>query len=119
MDILRHRAESSSDWRHPPPSGRYPFCFIEPSPASSPYVRMNIAVAALESRVQSLDHSRVDARVETICQLGCQEVRRAIAALEAGAELPETRGLAPDERALLLAELGQIMAVYGDACRIA
>ncbi len=64
------------------------------------------------------DRERVEARVETICLKGCRQVRRDIALLESGAEIPETRGLVPEERRLLLCELKQIMAVYGDSCRI-
>ncbi len=71
-----------------------------------------------EAFVRSLEDSRVEARVEALCQKGCRQVRRAIAALEAGAELPETEGLDPGARALVLADLKQIMAVYGDACRL-
>nr|WP_207280900.1 hypothetical protein [Thiocystis violacea] len=65
-----------------------------------------------------MDESPVEARLEILCGKGCQQVRRDIAALESGAELPETRGLTPAERHRLLAELKQIMAVYGDACRL-
>lgn len=65
-----------------------------------------------------INRERVDARVETICIKGCRQVRRDIALLESGAEIPEVGGLAPEERRLLLLELKQIMAVYGDSCRI-
>lgn len=68
--------------------------------------------------MQSLDEYRIEGLIEALCQKGCRQVRRDIAALEAGAELPETRGLTPRERRLLLAELKQIMAVYGDGCRM-
>lgn len=61
---------------------------------------------------------RVESRVETICLKGCRQVRRDIALLEGGAEIPESQGLAPEERHLLLTELKQIMAVYGESCRI-
>ena len=64
------------------------------------------------------DRERVEARVETICLKGCRQVRRDIVLLESGIEIPEVRGLAPEERRLLLMELRQIMAVYGDSCRI-
>lgn len=64
------------------------------------------------------DRERVEARVEAICLKGCRQVRRDIAFLESGAEIPEVQGLVPDERRLLLMELKQIMAVYGDSCRI-
>jgi hypothetical protein len=67
---------------------------------------------------QSVDYCRIEARIEAICGRGCVHVRRDIATLEAGAQLPETLDLSEDERRLLLAELKQIMAVYGDFCRI-
>jgi hypothetical protein len=68
--------------------------------------------------LQTLDHCRVEARIEAVCQKGCSEVRRDIAALESGVHLPETEDLNEDERRLVLRELKQIMAVYGDACRL-
>jgi hypothetical protein len=68
--------------------------------------------------LQTLEQLRVDARIEAVCRKGCGQVRQDIAALEAGAQLPETLGLSEDERRLMLSELKQIMAVYGDACRI-
>jgi hypothetical protein len=64
------------------------------------------------------DRERVESRVETICLKGCRQVRRDIALLEAGVEIPESQGLAPEERRLLITELKQIMAVYGESCRI-
>jgi hypothetical protein len=60
----------------------------------------------------------VDARIEAVCSKGCSQVRQDIASLEAGVQLPETRDLSDDERTTLLRELKQIMAVYGDACRL-
>ncbi len=68
--------------------------------------------------MQTLDQIRLDARIEAVCSKGCGQVRQDIAALELGAQLPETLGLSDEERRLLLSELKQIMAVYGDACRI-
>ncbi|MCK7581753.1 MAG: hypothetical protein MZV65_43120 [Chromatiales bacterium] len=68
--------------------------------------------------VRHLDDSSLEARLEVLCAKGCRQVRCDIAALESGAELPETQGLTADERARLLAELKQIMAVYGDTCRL-
>jgi hypothetical protein len=60
----------------------------------------------------------IEARVEAICVKGCRQVRRDIALLESGVQIPEVQGLALNERRLLLTELKQIMAVYGDSCRI-
>ncbi|UHD15929.1 hypothetical protein [Thiocapsa bogorovii] len=68
--------------------------------------------------MQTLEQCRVDARIEAVCRKGCSQVRQDIAALEAGAQLPETRDLSEEERRALLRELKQIMAVYGDACRL-
>lgn len=68
--------------------------------------------------VRHLDDSSLEARLEALCAKGCRQVRRDIAALESGAELPETQGLSADERVWLLAELKQIMAVYGESCRL-
>jgi hypothetical protein len=72
------------------------------------------------ARAQASDRldARVEARVEAVCQKGCRQVRLDIATLERGGEIPEASGLAPDERRRLLAELRQIMAVYGNACRV-
>lgn len=60
----------------------------------------------------------LEVRIEAICARGCRQVRTDIATLEQGGELPETRGLSAAERGLILNELRQIMAVYGDRCRI-
>ena len=68
--------------------------------------------------VRHLDDSSLEARLEALCAKGCRQVRRDIAVLESGAELPETQVLTADERAWMLAELRQIMAVYGDSCRL-
>ncbi len=72
--------------------------------------------------LQALGRERPDAlvesRIDSLCQQGCHRVRQAIATLEQGDELPETRDLTPDGRRLLLVELKSIMAVYGNACRI-
>ncbi len=68
--------------------------------------------------MQTIDRLQLESRLENICQQGCQQVRRIIAALDTGDEIPETHGLNQSERAALLAELKQIMAVYGDVCRI-
>jgi hypothetical protein len=70
------------------------------------------------SAVANHPNPALEARIEAICARGCQRVRADIATLEQGGELPETRGLAASERGLILNELRQIMAVYGDRCRI-
>jgi hypothetical protein len=58
----------------------------------------------------------IEARLEALCQKGCRQVWGDIAALERGDPLPETRDLTPGEMRWLLAELKQVMAVYGDRC---
>jgi hypothetical protein len=54
--------------------------------------------------------------LESLCEKGCRHVWHDIDALERGQELQETKGLNDTERRWLLAELKQIMAVYGDRC---
>ena len=56
--------------------------------------------------------------VELICLKGCQAVRADIATLERGEAVEETLALADEERYLVLQELREIMAIYGDSCRI-
>jgi hypothetical protein len=58
----------------------------------------------------------VEARLESLCEKGCRRVWGDIAALERGESLPETRDLTPPEVRWLLAELKQVMAVYGARC---
>jgi len=58
----------------------------------------------------------LEARLEAMCQKGCRLVWGDIAALERGDPLPETRDLTPAEVHWLLAELKQVMAVYGARC---
>jgi hypothetical protein len=54
--------------------------------------------------------------LEALCAKGCRRVWGDIAALERGDPLPETRDLTPAEVRWLLAELKQVMAVYGARC---
>jgi hypothetical protein len=58
----------------------------------------------------------LEARLEALCQKGCRHVWGDIAALERGESLPETRDLTAAEVLWLLAELKQVMAVYGARC---
>jgi len=56
--------------------------------------------------------------VELICNKGCRAVRADILALEEGRPV-EGLGCLPEElRRQVLAELREIMAVYGDSCRL-
>jgi hypothetical protein len=54
--------------------------------------------------------------IELLCHKGCRQVWKEIDALEQGRSLPETEGLSEREKAVVLAELKAIMAVYGDRC---
>lgn len=63
-------------------------------------------------------NTRVQESVERICAKGCRSVRRDIAALEQGGLVPEVWKLNPDERREVLVALKEIMAVYGDECRV-
>ena len=71
-------------------------------------------------QVQPLARARPDplleARLEAMCQKGCRLVWGDIAALERGDPLPETRDLTAVEVRWLLAELKQVMSVYGARC---
>lgn len=58
------------------------------------------------------DSSGIHQCVETLCQLGCDGVRRTIAALEAGQPVAQVEGLDAEQRQRVLAELKAIMAVY-------
>ena len=58
----------------------------------------------------------IEARLESLCEKGCRRVWADIAALERGECLPETRDLTPAEVCWLLAELKQVMSVYGARC---
>jgi hypothetical protein len=69
-------------------------------------------------RMERYDKLRLEARLEALCEKGCRHVWGDIEALEHGHDLPETEGLSADERRWLLAELKQIMAVYGGRCGI-
>ena len=75
-------------------------------------------------RAQTIPHPQgrerpdplLEARLEALCQKGCRQVWGDIAALERGDPLPETRDLTLGEVRWLLAELKQVMAVYGARC---
>ena len=57
--------------------------------------------------------------LEALCQCGCDAVLATIAAMEAGQTVPQTEQLNTEERAIVLAELKSIMAVYGgNSCSI-
>jgi len=68
--------------------------------------------------VESYEKLRLEARLESLCEKGCRHVWKDIEALEQGRELDETRDLSETERRWLLAELKQIMAVYGGRCSV-
>ena len=60
----------------------------------------------------------VEHSIELLCHKGCRQVWREIDALERGEDLPETAELNDEEKAVVLQELKNIMAVYGDRCSI-
>lgn len=68
--------------------------------------------------MESYEKLRLEARLESLCEKGCRHVWKDIEALEQGRELDETRDLSETERRWLLAELKQIMAVYGGRCSV-
>jgi hypothetical protein len=63
-----------------------------------------------------LNQQRVEICVERLCQKGCRAVWSQIDALEAGKELPETRGLSHREVREVIRELKAVMAVYEGTC---
>ncbi len=63
-------------------------------------------------------NERVDRTIDGICHQGCRAVWGFIEALERGELRPEYDHLDAGERALLLAELRDIMQVYGDRCNL-
>jgi hypothetical protein len=63
-------------------------------------------------------NDKIEQCVEAICNRGCQSVRDDIALLEQGKVVPETEGFSVEEGDQVLVELKNIMAVYGDSCRI-
>ncbi len=56
--------------------------------------------------------------VELICNKGCRAVRADIEALEQGRPVAGLGRLPEALRRQVLAELKEIMAVYGDSCRL-
>ncbi len=70
-----------------------------------------------KSAFPPLDHQRIGACVESLCEKGCREVWGVIAALERGEVLPETAPLPEPERRVVLQELKEVMAVYAE-CRV-
>lgn len=68
--------------------------------------------------MESFERFRLEARLESLCEKGCRHVWHDIDALERGEDLTETRDLSAAERRWLLAELKQIMSVYGGRCSV-
>jgi hypothetical protein len=69
-----------------------------------------------DSRPDFRPDPRLEARLEALCEKGCRHVWGDIAALDRGEHLPETLDLTAVEVRWLLAELKQVMAVYGARC---
>ena len=63
-----------------------------------------------------LDHRLVEQCVENLCRKGCRAVWSDIEALEAGAPLPEVKGLSNPEVRAVIHELKSVMAVYEGSC---
>lgn len=63
-----------------------------------------------------MKQNRVEESVELLCQKGCRQLWADIDELDQGGILPETSDLSCEERALVLAELKSIMAVYEGSC---
>ena len=59
-----------------------------------------------------MDTKQVNQCVDALCQCGCDAVRATIAAMEAGAEIPQLQTLGNEEREVVLDELKAVMAVY-------
>ena len=65
------------------------------------------------------DSKQLSECLEALCQCGCDAVLATIAAMESGQTIPQTEQLNEEERAIVLAELKSIMAVYdGKSCSI-
>jgi len=60
----------------------------------------------------------VEGCVEAICNKGCRSVRADITTLEQGGAVKELKDASELVRQAVLRELKNIMAVYGDSCRI-
>ena len=56
--------------------------------------------------------NQIETCIESLCERGCEEVRRVIGRLESGGDVPQTAPLSPAERAAVLDELRAIMSVY-------
>jgi len=65
-----------------------------------------------KSGVIPLISSKIQHCVEQLCAEGCQSVRRDIARLEQGKEIPLIEDLKAEEKQQVLSELKTIMAVY-------
>ncbi len=59
---------------------------------------------------------KVEACIEALCQLGCNQVNGYIKALQMGEEFPEVAHLSVAERREVLLELIAIMKVYDGVC---
>ena len=54
----------------------------------------------------------LQAKIETLCESGCQRVNQVIEQLETQGSIEETRELSDEDCQLLLQELKNIMSVY-------
>ena len=67
--------------------------------------------------IHTMDAKAVEHCVEILCEKGCTEVTRLIAAMERGETPAEAAALSAAERAAVLGELKSVMAVYTRAPR--
>lgn len=58
------------------------------------------------------DNEQVNRCIDRLCELGCDQVRSAITALESGQAPPQANALDAQQRQRVLHELKTIMAVY-------
>ena len=64
-------------------------------------------------------HKEIEIAVEAICNKGCKQVRLDILQIEMVKSMPkELATLSHHEQLLVLKELKEIMATYGDSCRL-
>lgn len=75
-----------------------------------------MAIARQRREHYRVDPARVDACVEAISGQGCQAVHDIIERIQQGRPEPFTEALNPGERARVLADLREVMAIYA-SCR--
>lgn len=56
--------------------------------------------------------TKINQRIEAVCEAGCEAVRASIETLESGNQVALTDDLSPEESQQVLSELKMIMSVY-------